>query len=116
MSALRRSSAVTTALATGLVSALALLPATTPAANGVPSKATVGGVTLENSFVSAQGWVHPDAGTPDEDGKYPSRILLTNGNATDTPASVTLTEPTGTTLLSASGDGTHPVSADGVTW
>src|SRR6476469_9564854 len=105
MSALRRSSAVTTALATGLVSAIALLPATrpaqaadaptTPAANGVPAKATIGGVTLENSFVSAQGWVHPDAGTPDEDGKYPSRILLTNGNATDTAASVTLTEPTG---------------------
>src|SRR6478735_9275274 len=126
MSALRRSSAVTTALATGLVSALALLPAstpaqaadapTTPAANGVPSKATVGGVTIENSFVSAQGWVHPDEGTADEDGKYPSRILLTNGNDTATVASVTVTEPTGTTLLDAKGEGTHPVSADGVTW
>ncbi len=122
----RRASTVTTVLAAGLFSALVVLPATAPAQaapqaagpadNGVPSSATVGGVTIENSFVSSKGWVHPDAGTEDEDGKYPARILLTNHNASATPASVAVAAPEGTTFLSASGPGTHPVSAEAITW
>lgn len=118
--------AVTTALAAGLLSATSLPAsqaaspsapqAAAPAALGVPSTGTVGGVTLENSFVSSQGWVKPDAGTPGEDGKYPSRIILTNAEATPAAASVTVTAPEGTDFLDSRGPGVHAATADEVTW
>ena len=111
-----RASAVTTALAAGLLAVLPVAPATAaapalaqPAQLGVPSTAETGGITIENSFVSAQGWVKPD----DE---YPSRIILTSTNLAPTPATVTLTAPAGTDFLGASGPGTHPVTADSITW
>ncbi|GAA4705314.1 PKD domain-containing protein [Nocardioides conyzicola] len=96
--------AVTTALVTGLATVLvALAPATTtaaatpartavaPAAAAI-SEVTVGGLEVENSFVSSVGWVKPGD-------TYPSRIIVTN--PTDTPvagASVVVTAPDGSTL------------------
>ncbi len=78
-----RALAVTTV--TALAASLLLLPTTStadaaaapaPAAAdtgplGVASKDTVGGLLVENSFVSSVGWVKPGE-------TYPSRILLTN--------------------------------------
>lgn len=44
-----------------------------------PSEATLGGLAVENSFVSSVGWVKPGE-------TYPSRILLTNSGTTRSPA------------------------------
>src|SRR5687768_7962706 len=101
-----RAAAVVTALATGLATLSAVLP--TPGATAAPgggtagsvtpsapadSTVTVGGLEVENSFVSSVGWVKPgDA--------YPSRIIVTNpadpAVATNLPvagATVTVTAP-----------------------
>ncbi|MXG91368.1 PKD domain-containing protein [Nocardioides flavescens] len=99
------------------VPSVAPAAATGPASLGTPSRTTVGALTLENSFVSAVGWVKP-AGTAGQDGTYPSRLLLRNSAAVPTAATVTLTAPDGTSVLSASGPGTHAVAGAGssVTW
>ena len=117
-----RALAVTTV--TAVAAGLLLLPTTStadaaaapaPAAAdtgplGVPSKDTVGGLLVENSFVSSVGWVKPGD-------TYPSRILLTNtGAAPVSGAQVVVTAPTGTRFTAAGGGAT--VSGDGgtVTW
>jgi M6 family metalloprotease-like protein len=99
--------AVTTALVSGLVvTSLAALPsgpATAAAAAAAPSapsapavsRVSVGGLEVENSFVSSVGWVKPGD-------TYPSRIIVTN--PTDAPvagAAVTVTAPTGSTITEA---------------
>ncbi|QZY29140.1 PKD domain-containing protein [Nocardioides coralli] len=108
--------AVATALATSL-----LLPATQsasaeppkevqPAAAAVVSEDTVGGLLVENSFVSSVGWVKPGD-------TYPSRILLTNSSDADVSGvEVTVAAPEGATFTDAGGGAT--VSPDGttVTW
>ena len=54
---------------------------------GVKSTDTVGGLTVENSFVSSVGWVKPGD-------TYPSRILLTNtGDSAVSGAAVVVTAP-----------------------
>ncbi|HEX5860832.1 MAG TPA: PKD domain-containing protein [Nocardioides sp.] len=109
--------AVTTVLVAGLTSGLTtLLPAEAapsapaPAPSGTRSTGDADGLTIENSFVSSQGWVKPG----DE---YPSRILLGNETgSTISGATVTITAPRGTTFLDARGPGDHPVTADQVVW
>jgi M6 family metalloprotease-like protein len=114
--------AVTTALAASLLlplsSAAAPAPAPAPAPPaaapdgpaGVPSKGDVGGLLVENSFVSSVGWVKPG-------GSYPSRILLTNtGDQAVSGAQVVVTAPTGTTFTAASGGATVSGDGDTVTW
>ncbi len=110
--------AVTTALAASLIVGLpSLLPAqaasaSAPAAapTGTPSKGDADGLTIENSFVSSQGWVKPGD-------SYPSRILL--GNETGSAisgATVTISAPRGSTFLDARGPGDHPVTAHEIVW
>jgi M6 family metalloprotease-like protein len=66
-------------------------------------------LVLENSFVSSVGWVKPGE-------TYPSRIILTNPTAGPLTRTVDLTAPAGTTFVSATGPGTHPVAPTGFTW
>ncbi|MFT4265106.1 MAG: immune inhibitor A [Nocardioides sp.] len=66
-------------------------------------------LTIENSFVSSVGWVKPG----DE---YPSRIVLSNPTAAPITPTISVSVPTGSTLLTASGPGSHPVSGSSVTW
>lgn len=69
-----------------------------------------GGLEIENSFVSSVGWVKPGE-------TYPSRIIVTNPTALPVAgAVVTVDAPAGTRFSDASGPGTHPVSADTITW
>ncbi len=89
-------------------------PAAGRAAAAAPADSTVtaGGVELENSFVSAVGWVKPGE-------SYPSRILLTNPGTTPVAGvSVTVTAPTGTSFTAAKAPtGTTRTLAGGsVTW
>jgi M6 family metalloprotease-like protein len=64
-------------------------------------------LTLRNSFVSSVGWVKPGE-------KYPSSISLTNPtDAPVTPTDVTITAPTGSTILTAGG---VPVNDTTYTW
>jgi M6 family metalloprotease-like protein len=110
--------AVTTVLVAGLTTGLsALLPAEA-AAPSAPASTTSGtrstgdadGLTIENSFVSSQGWVKPG----DE---YPSRILLGNeSGSTISGATVTITAPRGSTFLDARGPGDHPLTAHQIVW
>ena len=83
----------------------------TPAeAEGVVSEATVGGLQVENSFVSSVGWVKPGD-------TYPSRILLTNtGDTAVSGAQVTVTAPVGTTFTGARGGATLEDDGRTVTW
>ncbi|RYU09831.1 PKD domain-containing protein [Nocardioides iriomotensis] len=125
-----RGVAVTTAIAAGLATALSTVPAAqagpstvlpSPLAAqslGVPSEGSAGSVRIENSFVSSQGWVKPDSGVAEEgkDGKYPSRIILTNDGGTDAPATVQLSAPVGTTFLDARGPGSRTLSARSISW
>jgi immune inhibitor A len=79
-------------------------------AGAVVLAAEAAGLGIENSFVSSVGWVKPGD-------TYSSRIILTNPTALPVVgASVALTAPVGSTLTSASGPGTHPVTARSVTW
>ena len=65
---------------------------------------------VENSFVSAVGWVKPGE-------TYPSRVIVTNPTALPVAgATVTVTAPRGTSFDSASGPGTEAVTADEVAW
>ena len=116
-----RALAVTTV--TAVAASLLLLPGPTTAAPapaaapaiptealGVPSQDTVGGLTVENSFVSSVGWVKPGE-------TYPSRILLTNTrDAVVSEVLVTVTAPRGTRFTDAGS--AARVSADGkrVVW
>lgn len=113
--------AVTTAVAASLLvvpAALSAAPTSAPAAPAasaaqalaVPSKDTVGGLLVENSFVSSVGWVKPGD-------TYPSRILLTNtGDAAVTGAEVTVTAPVGATFTAASGGAVVGDAGRTVTW
>ena len=94
------------ALLTGLLGGVGLTTPAHAAAAASPSaavadptasvsSATVGGIEIVDSFVSAVGWVKPGE-------VYPSRILLTNHNALTSVASVTVAAPTGTTITGAS--------------
>jgi immune inhibitor A len=71
------------------------------------------GVVLENSFVSAVGWVKPGA-------SYPSRVFVRNYGATAiTGASVSVAAADGMRFVSATplaGSGTATVTATAVTW
>ena len=75
-----------------------------------PSEATLGGLAVENSFVSSVGWVKPGE-------TYPSRILLTNSGTTPvTGVSITVTAPRGSTITAArtpGGTSASPVPAGG---
>ena len=64
---------------------------------------------LENSFVSSVGWVKPGE-------TYPSRVVVTNPTAGPLTPTIALSAPTGSTFLSATGPGSHPVSGSGFTW
>lgn len=112
--------AVTAAVATvasGLTIALPTTASTAaapaaPAAStpGVVSEAQAGGLAIENSFVSAQGWVKPGD-------TYPSRIILTNTTEqAASGATVTISAPRGSSLTDARGPGSHPVTADQIVW
>jgi M6 family metalloprotease-like protein len=91
-----------TAHATASATAAAAAPAGTVVSEGV-----VGGLEVENSFVSAVGWVKPGE-------TYPSRVIVrnTSGSAVS-GATVTLAAPEGSTILQA---GTVPVGARTYTW
>ncbi|GAW48077.1 MULTISPECIES: PKD domain-containing protein [unclassified Nocardioides] len=122
----RRTTAVTTALVAGLATATLALPATTAsAASTAPTRAvaprvatsapavstvSVGGLQVENSFVSSVGWVKPGD-------TYPSRIIVSN--TTDLPvagASVVVTAPEGSTITGAGSGATISGGGTTVTW
>jgi M6 family metalloprotease-like protein len=105
--------AAVTALLAGLLSATTVATSTAPASaapTALPtalSQATVGGLTVENSFVSAVGWVKPGD-------TYPSRIIVTNPTALPVAgATVTVTAPQGSTITKA---GTATPNAASYTW
>jgi len=64
---------------------------------------------LENLFVSSVGWVKPGD-------TYPSRIVVSNPTDGPLTPSIALTAPPGSTFLSATGPGSHPVTGSGFTW
>jgi M6 family metalloprotease-like protein len=98
-----------TALLAGLLSVTTLsaadpatastAPSAAPAASPtVVSEATVGPLEVENSFVSAVGWVKPGD-------TYPSRVIVRNtSSAPITDALVTVSAPPGSTILKAGAD------------
>ncbi|MBB6627962.1 immune inhibitor A [Nocardioides sp. KIGAM211] len=119
----RRTAAVTTALVAGLATAFATLPVTqataaprtataqrvTPSAPAV-STVSVGGLEVENSFVSSVGWVKPGD-------SYPSRIIVTNTSALPvTGATVTVTAPEGSTITAAGSGATVTGGGTGAAW
>ena len=89
-----------TAVATGSTATAA--PTATPNATAavaasapVISRRTIGGLEVENSFVSAVGWVKPGD-------SYPSRIIVRNTSPTPVVlARVVVTAPVGSTLTRA---------------
>ncbi|HEY0643075.1 MAG TPA: hypothetical protein VGD39_06640, partial [Nocardioides sp.] len=119
MSRSRRLAATTaaTALLAGLLTVTTVAVAGSAQASGAPSAAapsatvvsegTVGGLEVENSFVSAVGWVKPGD-------TYPSRIIVrnTSGSAVS-GATVALSAPEGSTILKAGADA---VDASTYTW
>ena len=115
--AARRTTAAATALLAGLLTATAVVTGGTASAASAPSavapsaavvsEGTVGGLEVENSFVSAVGWVKPGD-------TYPSRVIVRNTSAVPvTGASVALSAPVGSTILKA---GTTTVDARTWTW
>ncbi len=79
-------------------------------AGAVVVRAAATGLQIENSFVSAVGWVKPGE-------TYPSRIIVTNPTAAPVlNATVTVTAPAGTSIVGASGPGTHPFTASDLAW
>ncbi len=101
----RRTSALV--LLTALASAAGLTLG--PAAAAAPAASS--DLRLENSFVSAMGWVKPGD-------SYPSRIIVTNPGATPSgPATVTVSAPTGTAFVTArSGNGAPVTNSTEITW
>src|SRR5687768_13167861 len=85
---------VTTAATTGTAQAAG----TTSAAAAFPtvvSEGVVGGLEVENSFVSAVGWVKPGE-------TYPSRVIVRNTSGLPVlGATITVTAPVGSTILEA---------------
>ncbi|GCD90237.1 PKD domain-containing protein [Nocardioides sp. LS1] len=125
-----RTAAVTTALVAGLATGLAALPVTSAQAAGAGrglaaavrpsapsvSTVTVGGLEVENSFVSSVGWVKPGQ-------DYPSRIIVTNPadpavptNLPVTGATVTVTAPVGSTIVGAGSGATVAPGGHTATW
>jgi hypothetical protein len=79
-------------------------------AASAPTVDATPGLQLENSFVSAKGWVKPDE-------TYPSRIIVTNPAAVPSgPATVTVDAPVGTTFTDARGAGSPGVTPTQITW
>jgi hypothetical protein len=76
-----------------------------------PSKADVGGLQVENAFVSSTGWVKPGE-------SYPSRLVLTNpGEAAVSGVTVTLADRRGMSWTDARSDvGAAAVDGGSVTW
>lgn len=111
--------AATTALVLGLaLLALPGAPATaTPARSAAVatsgpavSTVTVGGLEVENSFVSSVGWVKPGD-------TYPSRIIVTNPTALPVAgATVTVTAPDGSTITGAGSGATISGGGSTATW
>ena len=101
----------TIARAAAVLMCLAIVSSLTPGAS--VSAASPLGVVLENSFVSAVGWVKPGAA-------YPSRVFVKNYGATAiTGASVSVAAADGMRFVSATplaGSGTATVTATAVTW
>jgi M6 family metalloprotease-like protein len=107
--------------AAALLAPLALLPgssaqAALPHAPGAtvpatpPSTATVGGVEVENSFVSSLGWVKPGE-------RYPSRVLVHNTGSSAAAVTVRLPETRGMEWLDArAAQGTAALSGGVATW
>ncbi len=77
----------------------------------LPSVATIGGLTVENSFVSHVGWVKPGE-------VYPSRLVIHNASGQDSGAvTVTIPETRGMHWRSASASiGTASLSGGVVRW
>ncbi|MCU1600291.1 MAG: domain containing protein [Frankiales bacterium] len=76
----------------------------------LPSSGTVGGLKVENSFVSHLGWVKPGEA-------YPSRFLVSNANASARSFSVSLPETKGMLWTRASAAlGTVALKGGVVTW
>jgi M6 family metalloprotease-like protein len=102
------------AAATVTGAAVADAPAAIAPSNGaVGTVALPTGVVLENSFVSAVGWVKPGAA-------YPSRVFVRNYGATAIAgATVSVASADGMGFVSATplaGSGTASASATAVTW
>src|SRR6478672_616748 len=116
--AARRTTAAATALLAGLLTVTTVTAgSTTASAAGAPaaaapsqtvvSKGVVGGLEVENSFVSAVGWVKPGE-------TYPSRVIVRNTSALPVVgASIVVTAPVGSTIAKA---GTTPVESGSYTW
>ena len=118
--AARRTTAAATALLAGLLTvttvtagstAASATPAPAPAAAAtsptVVSEAVVGGLEVENSFVSAVGWVKPGE-------TYPSRVIVRNTSALPVlGATITVAAPVGSTILKA---GSTAVGGGSYTW
>ena len=122
-----RAATVVTVLATGLATVSVVLPPTaaTAAPGGAASvqpstpavsTVTVGGLEVENSFVSSVGWVKPGD-------TYPSRIIVSNpadpADPTNLPvagATVIVTAPEGSTISAARPGATVSPGGRTVTW
>jgi M6 family metalloprotease-like protein len=106
-----------TALLAGLLTVTSVATSGTARATSAPSavvpservvsEGVVGGLEVENSFVSAVGWVKPGE-------TYPSRIIVRNSSgAPVSGASVAVAAPDGSTILRA---GATTVDASTYTW
>src|SRR5688572_28920377 len=114
--AARRTTAAATALLAGLLTVTTVTsgsatatPAPAPAAptQTVVSEGVVGGLEVENSFVSAVGWVKPGE-------TYPSRVIVRNtSDLSVLGATITVAAPVGSTILKA---GSATVGAGSYTW
>ncbi len=104
---------VVPAVALGASAFAAPVPAALPGATAapLPSTVTVGGLTVENSFVSSTGWVKPGD-------TYPSRILLKNpGSAPVSTVSVTIPATRGMSFTGVrSAVGSPRITNGTVTW
>jgi len=105
-------SAAPPAAAQRAAAAAALAAAPNP--NGVPaqlpSKVTVGALTLENSFVSSTGWVKPGQ-------RYPSQVRVTNTGAPVSGLTVKIPPTRGMAFTAArSARGSVARGTTGVTW
>ncbi|MCW2738328.1 PKD domain-containing protein [Nocardioides sp.] len=96
-----------TAVATSGTASATSAPASAAVSTPVASVGTVGGLEVENSFVSAVGWVKPGD-------TYPSRIIVRNtSGSTVSGATVDVVAPVGSTIVKA---GAADVEAGSYTW
>ncbi|GEP35219.1 hypothetical protein NSZ01_29870 [Nocardioides szechwanensis] len=98
------------------VAPAAAAPAAVAPAAPADSTVTLGGLEVENSFVSSVGWVKPGE-------SYPSRIIVTNPADPAVPtnlpiagATVTVTAPEGSTITQAGSGATLAPGGKTVTW